>query len=171
MTEAQERSAATRAVVGGRLGGFIYGTIVVLSVIVSAAQAFPHQPGKVAGFVAVTTIVFWLAHVYAHALAHAVGHDEHLSLDELRMIAYRERSIIEAGVPSIVALLAGEVGLVSETVAVWVAILLGIAMLTMQGLRFAQVERLSRLGTAALVAGNLGLGLTLVGLKLLVTHF
>ena len=54
-----------RTAMGHRLGGFIYGTIVALSVIVGGARAYPHEPGHIAVLVAVTCIVFWLAHVYA----------------------------------------------------------------------------------------------------------
>ena len=159
-----------RATMGERLGGFVYGTIVVLSVIVAGAKAFPSSPDKIATFVAVTAVVFWPAHVYAHSLAYSVGHDEHLSLAELRHIARREASILEAAVPPVAALLLGVFGLVSERVAVWVAIALGLVVLAAQGFLFARVERLRWLGTLVVVALNLGLGLVLVGLKLLVSH-
>jgi hypothetical protein len=39
-----------------------------------------------------------------------------------------------------------------------------------QGVVFARVERLGWLGTAAVVATNVGLGVVLVALKLLVAH-
>jgi hypothetical protein len=39
-----------------------------------------------------------------------------------------------------------------------------------QGITFARVERLGRLGTFAIVATNLVLGTALVGLKVLVAH-
>jgi hypothetical protein len=159
-----------RAKVGERLGGFIYGTIVVLSVVVAGAKAFPDGPGRIAAFVVITTLVFWLAHVYAHALAHSVGQDEHLSLAELRHIARREASILEAGVPPVAALLLGAFGLVSEQVAVWLALAVGLAVLAVQGALFARVERLAWLGTLVVITLNLGLGLLLIGLKLLVSH-
>jgi hypothetical protein len=155
---------------GERLGGFIYGTIIVLAVVVAGARAYEHEAGHIAGLVAVTVLVFWLAHVYSHALAHAVAQDEHLSLAELRRIARREASILEAAVPPLVALLIGAIGIVSTEVAVWSAVVLGLVVLCAQGLTFARVERLGRLGTLAVVAANLGLGVALVGLKLLVSH-
>jgi hypothetical protein len=155
---------------GERLGGFIYGTIIVLAVIVGGARAFEHEAGYIAGLVAVTVVVFWLAHVYADSLAHAVANDEHLSLAELRRIAHREASILEAAVPPLVALLLGAFGILSTKVAVWVAFGLGLVVLCAQGITFARVERMGRLGTLAVVAANLGLGVALVGLKLLVSH-
>ena len=172
LTQDTRRGAARvgRATMGERLGGFVYGTIVVLSVIVAGAKAFPSDPGQIAGFVAVTAVVFWLAHVYSHALAYSVGHDVHLSFAELGHIARREASILEAGVPSVAALLLGAFGLISERTAIWIAIALGLVVLTVQGLLFARVERLGWLGTLVVVALNLGLGLVLVALKLLVSH-
>jgi hypothetical protein len=71
---------------GERLGGFIYGTIVALSVVVAGAKAYPDGPGHVAALVAVTCLVFWIAHVYAHALGHSAALGEHLSLAELGRI-------------------------------------------------------------------------------------
>jgi hypothetical protein len=158
-----------RASMGERLGGFIYGTIVVLSVIVAGAQAYPHGPGHIAGIVVVTTVVFWLAHVYAHAVGHSVAHDEHLSLAELRYVARREFSIVEA-LPPVVALALGHFGLISTNASVWLAFGLGLVVLVAQGFVFARVERLRVLGTLVVVALNLGLGLVLIALKLVVSH-
>jgi hypothetical protein len=155
---------------GERLGGFIYGTIIVLAVIVAGARAYEHDAGHIAGLVVVTVVVFWLAHVYSHALAHAVAHDEHLSLEELRRIARREASLLEAAVPPLVALLLGAFGILSTALAVWLAVVLGLVVLFAQGITFARIERLGLLGTLAVVAANLGLGVLLVGLKLLVSH-
>src|SRR3954471_8568277 len=122
-----------RAALGERLGGFIYGTIVVLSVIIAGARAFPDDPARIAGIVAVTMLVFWAAHVYAHALAHSVGSDEHLSLAEVRRIARREASILEAAVPPIAALVAGAIGLFDEDTAIWLAVVFGLIVLAGQG--------------------------------------
>jgi hypothetical protein len=164
------RTRVGRRQTGERLGGFIYGTILVLAVIVAGAKAFEHEAGHIAGLVAVTVIVFWLAHVYADALAHAVAYDQHLSLADLRRIAHREASMVEAAVPPLVALLLGAFGILSTKLAVWVAFGLGLVVLCAQGITFARVERMGRLGTLAVVAANLGLGVALVGLKLLVSH-
>jgi hypothetical protein len=159
-----------RTKIGERLAGFIYGTIIVLSVLVGGARAFPDDAGLIAALVAVTSVVFWLAHVYAHGLAHSVVHDEHLSLDELVRIARREASIVGAAVPPLAALLLGAFGAVSTKTAVWVAFGLGLAVLALQGVVFARVERLSWPAAVVVVAANLGLGVVLVGLKVFVAH-
>jgi hypothetical protein len=155
---------------GERLSGFIYGTIVVLTAVVGGAKAFPHDAGQTATLVLVTTVVFWLAHVYAHGLGYAVSHDEHLSLAELRHIARREGSIVEAAAPPLAALLLGALGIVSTTAAVWLAFALGLLVLAAAGVAFARVERLGWLGTLVVVAANLALGLLLLALKLVLHH-
>jgi hypothetical protein len=159
-----------RAAIGERLSGFIYGTIVALSVIVGGARAYPHEPGHTAVLVAVTCATFWLAHVYAHALGHAVHRGEHLSFAELRRIARREASVLEAALPPIAALVLGALGVFAPRTAVWIAFALGLAVLAAQGFVFARIERLGRVATVAVVAANLGLGLLLVVLKLIVSH-
>jgi hypothetical protein len=170
--EGQRHRAARvgRATLGERLGGFIYGTIVALAVVVAGARAYPHDAGHIAGLVAATSVAFWLAHVYSHALGHSVASDQHLSVRELRQIARREGSIIEAALPILVALLLGAFGVISTQVAVWAAFTLGLVVLAAEGVMVARIERLGPLGTLAVVAGNVSLGVLLVGLKLVVSH-
>ena len=159
-----------RSAIGERLAGFIYGTIVVLSVLVAGVRAFPGDAGRIAAMVVVTSFVFWLAHVYAHGLSHSVAHDAHLSLGELGRIARREASVLEAAVPPLAALLLGAFDVVSTSSAVWLAFGLGLAVLAAQGVVFARVERLRWPATLLVVGANLALGAALVALKVLVTH-
>jgi hypothetical protein len=159
-----------QAAMGERLGGFIYGTVIALAVLVAGAKAYPDGAGRIAVLVAATSAVLWLAHVYAHGLAHTVAQNEHLSLVELRRIARREGSIVEAAFPPVGALLLGAFGLVSTQAAVWTAMAMGLAVLAVQGIIYARVERMGWLATIGVVAANLGLGFALVALKLLVTH-
>jgi hypothetical protein len=159
-----------RVAMGERLGGFIYGTIVALAVVVAGARAYPHGAGHIAVLVAATSVAFWLAHVYSNAVAHSVASDQHLSFGELRRIARREGSIIEAAVPPFAALLLGALGMISTQVAVWAAFALGLVVLAAQGITVARIERLGPLATLAVVAGNVSLGVLLVGLKLVVSH-
>jgi hypothetical protein len=160
----------SRSAIGERLGGFIYGTLIVLAVVVAGARAYPHDAGRIAALVVVTSVVFWIAHVYSHGLAHSVAHDEHLSLAELRYVARREASILEAAVPPLAALLLGAFGLFSTRTAVWVAFGLGLVVLAVEGVTFARVERLGWLGTLVVVGTNVGLGVALVALKVFLTH-
>jgi len=169
-----DRSAAgsveARAERGLRLGGFVYGTILTLSVIVAGARGFPHSPSHIAAVVAITSLVFWIAHVYAHALGHSVAHEERISFGELKVISRREASMILAAVPPVVALLLGAIGLVGESVAIWAAFIAGLVVLGAQGLVVARIERLGLLATTLVVTANLALGLILVALKLFASH-
>ena len=158
------------SVMGERLGGFIYGTIVVLSVLVAGSRAYPDDAGRIAVLVVVTSTVFWLAHVYAHGVADSIGREEHISLPDLRRMARREGAIVEATLPPVVALLLGAVGVLSTDAAVWLAFALGLAVLAIEGVVVARVERFEALGTVVMVAANLTLGLALVVLKLVVAH-
>ncbi len=159
-----------RAAMGERLGGYIYGTIVALAVVVAGARGYPHGAGHIAALVAATSVALWIAHVYAHAVAHSVSTDEHISAAEVRHLASREGSIVEAALPPVAALLLGAVGLISTRASVWVAFGLGLGVLAAQGITVARIERLGRLGTLGVVAGNVSLGVLLVGLKLVVSH-
>ena len=169
-SSAGRTSRLARAHTGERLAGFIYGTIVVLSVIVAGAKAYPHSPEHIAVVEAVTVVVFWLAHVYAHGVGDSVARSKRLSAPELLHIARREGSIVEAAVPPIVALLLGGLGVLSTAASIWLAFGLGLGVLAVQGLTFARAERLGLLATCAVVAANLGLGVLLVALKLFVSH-
>jgi len=64
----------------------------------------------------------------------------------------------------------GALGVMSTSAAVWAAFGLGLVVLGAQGIVVARVERLGHSATIGVVAANLGLGLVLVALKLLVTH-
>ena len=163
-------SSTGRAALGERLGGFIYGTILSLAVLIGGVKAFPHSAWQIVVLLTVTAVVFWLAHVYAHSLAHVVSEDRHLSFAELRRIARHESSIIEATIPPVAALLLAVVGLLSTKAAAWIAYGLGLAVLTASGLIFARVERLGWVATLVVVALNVALGVALVGLKLFVSH-
>ncbi|HWQ02157.1 MAG TPA: hypothetical protein VN449_08600 [Gaiellaceae bacterium] len=155
---------------GERLAGFVYGTILTLSVVVAGARAFPHDPAHVAELVAVTSLVFWLAHVYAHWLGESVSHGRHLSFADLRRVMSREWSLVEAAVPPIAALLLGAAGLLSESASVWLAFGLGLGVLFVEGVVFARVERLRLIPGVLVVLANLGFGALLVALKLVLGH-
>jgi hypothetical protein len=155
---------------GARLAGLIYGTILVLSVVVAGAKSYPHSPGRVAVLVTVTAVVFWLADVYAFSLGHSVAHREHLSFGDVRHIAWRERTIVGAAVPPVAVLLLGWLGALGASAAFWAALGIGLVVLAVQGILFARIERLGAVATMAVVALNVGLGALLIGLKVVVTH-
>ena len=154
---------------GQRLAGFIYGTIVVLSVVIAGAKAFPNGMGHIAALVLVTASVFWLAHVYAHSLGQSAQTGEHLSFEAVRHIAWREASIIGAALPPVAMLVLGEIGLLSPKASIWAAVIVGLLVLAAQGVVFARIEKLGVLATLVVVTLNLCLGLVLIALKIFVT--
>lgn len=155
---------------GERLGGYIYGEIVVLATIIGGAQAYKHGAGHIAVLVLATTTVFWLAHLYAHALADSIRRGQHLSWSELKKVAGHESSIIEAAILPVALLALGSIGLYSVHLAVWLAFLAGLVVLVTEGFAFARMEKLGALATTVIVAANLAMGLLLVALKLGVSH-
>lgn len=155
---------------GERIAGFIYGTIVALSVVVAGAKAYPDSTAHVAVLVAITTVVFWMAHVYSYSLAHSVASNEHLSFGEVRSIGRREAAIVGAAVPPVAVLLLGELGLFGATTAYWAALGIGLVVLAAAGILFARIERLGALATIVVVTVNVGLGVILMALKVIVGH-
>lgn len=151
-----------------RLAGLVYGTIVVLSVVV-ASSANPDL-GRVLVLVVSTCVVLWLAHVYAHALAESIVEEHTASVASLASIARREAAIVlAAGLPC-AAIALGALDVLEDGTALWVAFGLGATTLVVQGLAYARLERLSRTGTIVAVGVNVAVALLLVGLKVLVSH-
>ena len=152
------------------IAGTVYGTIIVMATLVAGAPAFRDKLWNFFAVVVTTTLVFWAAHIYAHGLAESLQLRRRLTAAELGRIAHRERAIGLAVVLPALALLLGAVGAFGGSTAVWLALGLGVAALTVQGVRYARLERLSRTGTAVVVGLNLLLGMSIVILKVLVVH-
>jgi hypothetical protein len=164
-------SRVSRIVFGSRdtIAGTVYGTIVVMGAIAAGAGK-DADAGKLAAAVSATVLVLWIAHVYSHALGETVKLGRRLDWPELRSVGRRELAIVLAAVVPVTALVLGELGVLREVTAGWVAMGFGLATLLLQGIRYAAVERLGGLGTAVTVAINLSLGLVIVGLKAVLGH-
>ena len=120
--------------------------------------------------VVTTVLVLWLAHVYAHGLEKSLEAGRRLRASELEQIARQQLAIPAAAVAPAVALTLGAVGVFRESTAVWIAFILGVVTLAVQGLRYAAVERMSGRATIVAVLINLALGLALVALEVFVSH-
>ncbi len=152
------------------IAGTVYGTILVLSVVTAGAPAFEHGEWNLVVIGAVTMLVFWLAHVYAHILGESLHDGHRLKRAEIFTIAQHELAIPLAAVLPLTAVALGALGVLSNTVALWVAVAIGVATLTIEGIRYARLEHLSRTGTLVTVAINLAFGLALVALKATLSH-
>jgi hypothetical protein len=161
-----------RLLLGSResIAGTVYGTIVVLATLTAGATAYERKLWQLAGIAVVTVLVLWIAHVYAHGLGESLSLGRRLTADELAAIARRELSIPLAAVLPISAVVLGALGVFRDRTALWVAVGIGVVVLTVQGMRYARLERLSRVGTIVAVSINVALGLVIVGLKAIVAH-
>jgi hypothetical protein len=151
------------------IGGTVYGTILALATLTAGAAAGQH-PRQLLFLVATTSGAIWVAHVYSHGLGESIERGHRLDRAEFSSIAARELPILLAAAAPTATLVLGAVGLVKESTDIAIAFAVGLAALALQGLRYARVERLGRLGMTAIVAANLALGLFVVALKVVVNH-
>ena len=170
-TDARHSSGLTNVFLGARGGiaGTVYGTVVVMATL-TAAYASEKRPWKLAVLVFTTAFVLWIAHLYAHGLSESISENRKLNSQELTSIARRELGILIAAALPSAALVLGALGVLEETNAIWLALSIGLATLAAEGVRYARIERLSRLATLGAIAGNLALGGFVVLLKVFVAH-
>ncbi len=162
----------SRLVFGSRrtIAGTVYGTIVVMAALAAGGKAFQNDLWHLIAIVDVTVLVLWIAHVYSHGLGESLQAGRRLDAAELGAIAGRELAIPASAVAPTAMLVLGALGVFRGVTAVWLAVGICVLALTVQGLRYALLERLGPVGTLISVALNLTLGLTIVGLKVVVSH-
>jgi len=167
-----ENGVLTWLVFGSRrtIAGTVYGTIVVLAALAAGGKAFQNDLWHLIALVDVTVLVLWIAHVYSHGLGESLQVGRRLDAAELGAIAGRELAIPLSAVAPTAILVLGALGIFKGTTAIWLADGICVVALTVQGLRYALLERLGTVGTLISVALNLALGLTIVGLKVVVSH-
>jgi hypothetical protein len=167
-----ENRVLTQLVFGSRrtIAGTVYGTIVVLAALAAGGKAFQNDLWHLIALVDVTVLVLWIAHVYSHGLGESLQLGRRLDAAELGAIAGRELAIPLSAVAPTAILVLGALGVFKGTTAIWLADGICVLALTVQGLRYALLERLGTVGTLISVALNLALGLTIVGLKVVVSH-
>jgi hypothetical protein len=155
---------------GEAIAGTVYGTIIVLATITAGASAFQDDLWRLCVVIAASVLVVWVAHVYSHGIGQSLHMRRRLTWTEFMAIARREYAIPLAAVLPLVSLTLGATGLLAARTAVWLAVGIGVATLTLEGWSYARIEHLNRTATIATVAVNLALGMTIVLLKALVAH-
>jgi hypothetical protein len=148
-----------------RIAGEVYGTIVVMGALAAGAHGGMIRSRELAGIVAGTAIVLWVAHVYAHSLADSISRGRRLDAAELRSVGRRELGMLLAAVLPVGALVLGAFGILADSTAVWLAMGFGLLTLVVAGVQYATVERLGLVASLLTVGVNLALGLVIVGLK------
>ena len=151
--------------------GAIYGSLLASSTIVAtgASATVDTNAAQLLAALVVTSVVFWLMHVYVRVVGREMP--QHTPLREaVRRSAIKEVPILIAVVPPsitlVVAMLIDEPGDRVGWVALWVA-LAGQVFWTWLALRQAHAR--GRVEVISL-AVSLALGLVLVGLKVALSH-
>jgi hypothetical protein len=160
---------ATQGSAGPRSGG-LYGAVLVLAVITALTKG-DHDHTDVAvvlGGVLVTTIVFWIVHVYADTLAARVAEPGRRWRDLAQEHGRHDITIIEAAIPPGLPLLLGTLGVLSRSVAIWGAIAVGLLDLFAWGALLGRALAYGLSRTIAIGLLNVALGGVMVGLKVLV---
>lgn len=152
------------------IAGIVYGTIVVMGAITAGTRGGTPDAAGLAGIVAGTVLVLWIAHVYSDTLAESIARGRRLDRSELLSVARRELAIPLAAVVPIGILVLGAAGVFKESTAIWLAMIFGLLTLAAEGIRYATVERLGPIATVVTVALNVALGLVIVGLKASLGH-
>jgi hypothetical protein len=151
------------------LPGAIYGTLVVLAVLVGAG-GHPEWPlWSVLVLVGATSFVFWLAHVYAGALGRSLHSRRHLDRRMLGSVARHEWPLLQAALWPSIALLAGVIGIVENRErALLLASLVAIGSLFAWGIAYASVKGLGKGGALLYGSLNAAFGGVIVVLQVLV---
>jgi hypothetical protein len=159
-------------VLGSRdsIAGTVYGTIVVLASLTAGAKRYETDLWSLVVITVTTVIVLWFAHVYSDGIGESLALGRRLSVDELLSIARRELAIPLAAAVPVAVLALGAVDVLKPRTAVWLAFGVGVATLSVQGLRYALLERLTPAATIFTVGLNLCLALGLVALKAFIAH-
>ncbi|MEO8108046.1 MAG: hypothetical protein ABI720_12085 [Actinomycetes bacterium] len=150
-----------------RIAGAIYGTILATTVV----AAMGHDPSLVdraIAIVVVTSAVFYAAHVYSLIVAARMVSGRQLTRHEMRTIASDEWPMLQSSWPVVVPLVLGKLGVVSEELAVDLAMVAGIGALFFYGVLLGVREGKGRINIVvnALVVG--AFGLLILALKILV---
>ena len=140
------------------IAGTVYGTIIVLAVIAAGAKPYEHHLWRLVVLAGVSAVVLWLAHVYSHGLGESLRIGRRMTIGELTVIA-RPR-VLDRGCcdpPAGWRSLWAQRDWWGERASVWLAFGIGVATLTAQGVRYAQLENLGTAATLLTVSLNVAL--------------
>ena len=149
------------------LAGSVYGTILVSSVIVGLSQT-DLTAGQIMATVAVTGLVFGLAHAWSNALARSASDRQALAVDHVMDGIRHEWPMVSAVLPALVALALAALGVYSVKTGLWVALITNTVLLFCWGAILR--HRAGATTFERFMAGSTtaALGLMLVALKVLV---
>lgn len=149
------------------LAGSVYGTVLVSSVIVGLGQT-GLTAGQMMATVAVTALVFGLAHAWANALARSASDRKALAADHLMESLRHEWPMMTAVVPALVALALAALGVYSAESGLWIAIIANTVLLFCWGAILRHRAEGTTFEWLMAGASTAMLGLVLIALKALV---
>jgi hypothetical protein len=147
--------------------GAIYGTILVTAVVTALSEDEGASPTEIAVAAILTSLVFWLAHVYSRVLAISVG-ERAFTWAVARDTAVEEWPMVQSAGPPVAALLLAPIGVVSDYTAENLAIGAGLAALFFWGLLLGRRRGLAPLGLLLVATVNVAFGGAIVLLKIAV---
>jgi hypothetical protein len=161
------RGRLERLVPRENLAGWLYGTVLVSSLLVTLDD-YTGSASTTIFWIAVTTVVFALAHGWAVAVEHSAGMRQVLGMAALRKGMRQEWSIVEAAAPAIVVLLLAVLGVLSKNQAVTIALITNTVLLAAWGAGLRQLSGGTprQLVTSALTCS--AFGIVLIVLKIVV---
>jgi hypothetical protein len=137
-----------------------------------ASTSLEEDPGPwlIAITVALTNVVFWVAHVHATLIADWSHEGGRPGWTQARQRMKHEFPLFAACVPTLVVLVLAGLGFYGVSLAVWLALIIGIVLLAGWGLAIARIARLGVVGGVFVAGINVALGLAIVLLKVIVSH-
>lgn len=150
-----------------RSGG-LYGTVLVLAVIIALSKSGKAEADIILGGVIVTSLVFYVVHVYADVLAARVTEPDRSWRSLAREVGHEEIAIVEAAILPSIPLLLGTIGVLEREAASWSAIGCGLVSLFGWGLLVGRALGYGTLRSLMFGTANIALGGLMVVLKVLV---
>jgi hypothetical protein len=137
-----------------------------------ASTSLEEDPGPwlIAITVALTNVVFWVAHVHATLIADWSHEGGRPGWIQARQRMKHEFPLFAACVPTLVVLVLAGLGFYGVSLAVWLSLIIGIVLLAGWGLAIARTAQLGAVGAVFVAGINVALGLAIVLLKVIVSH-
>ncbi|WP_206505496.1 hypothetical protein [Streptomyces chrestomyceticus] len=149
--------------------GGVYGSLLAASVVVGASTLGTFPRLELALLLLATGVVFWLAHVHAQLFGARLA-QRSLSRGTVLHVCREEWPIVEAAVPSAVAVLVSPLLGLDVQGAAWLA--LAVALISQMGWATAAARRAGAVWHQVVLtdAVNLVIGLLIVALKFALKH-
>lgn len=149
------------------IGRWVYGTVVLMTVLVVYADDGPVSFGEAAGVVSAPMLATFLAHLFSSVLAAESGKPGGLNRHEIADLVRSDAQFLMLTLPPLVVLLLGALGAFTPPTAVALILWGGVALLVLVGGFAGRRVGLGWRGIAASAAGSGTIGLLVLGAQLL----